>query len=54
MELKIRKYLYEIQQACQLVTDFTKEQIFASYQANPSPKGLKPILFEWAILGSNQ
>lgn len=34
MEIEIRKYLYDIQQAGQLITDFTQGQTYESYQAN--------------------
>lgn len=34
MEIEIRKYLYDIQQASQLITDFIQGESFASYQTN--------------------
>lgn len=34
MEIEIRKYLYDIQQACQLICEFTDGQTFERYQAN--------------------
>ncbi|RZM82155.1 HepT-like ribonuclease domain-containing protein [Leptolyngbya iicbica] len=38
MEIEVRKYLYDIQQAGQLITDFTQGQTYASYRANPMMK----------------
>lgn len=38
MEVRILKYLYDIQQACQLITYFAKAQNFESYQVNPMLK----------------
>lgn len=38
MEIEIRKYLYDIQQACQLIHEFVDGQTFAGYQANPMVK----------------
>lgn len=35
MELEIRKYLYDVQQASQLIIDFTQGETFESYQTNP-------------------
>jgi len=34
MEIEIKKYLYDIQKACQLITEFTIGQEFKAYQAN--------------------
>ena len=38
MELEIQKYLYDVQQASQLIIDFTQGQTFESYQTNPMLK----------------
>jgi uncharacterized protein with HEPN domain len=38
MEIEIRKYLYDIQQACQLIHEFTDGQTFEGYQSNPMLK----------------
>jgi uncharacterized protein with HEPN domain len=38
MEIKTRKYLYDIQQACQLIIQFTQVCDFESYQVNPMLK----------------
>jgi uncharacterized protein with HEPN domain len=34
MEIEIRKYLYDIQQACQLIGEFTDGQTFERYQSD--------------------
>jgi len=34
MEVEIKKYLFDIQQACQLIIEFTSKQDFESYQSN--------------------
>ncbi|NJL49972.1 MAG: DUF86 domain-containing protein [Leptolyngbyaceae cyanobacterium SM2_5_2] len=34
MEIEIRKYLYDIQQACQRIEEFLAGQDFGSYQGN--------------------
>ena len=34
MDIEIRKYLYNIQQACQLIEEFISGQDFNSYQSN--------------------
>ena len=34
MEIEIQKYLYDVQQACELISEFTAGQSFESYQAN--------------------
>ena len=34
MDIEIRKYLYDIQQACQLIEEFINGQDFGSYQSN--------------------
>jgi uncharacterized protein with HEPN domain len=34
MEIETRKYLYDIQQACRLIIDFTQGQTFESYRNN--------------------
>jgi uncharacterized protein with HEPN domain len=38
MEIEVRKYLYDIQQACRLILDFTQGQTFTAYQSNPMMK----------------
>lgn len=35
MEIEIQKYLYDVQQACELISEFVANQSFESYQANP-------------------
>jgi uncharacterized protein with HEPN domain len=35
MEIEIRKYLYDIQQASQLIIDFIQGESFESYQVQP-------------------
>lgn len=34
MQLKVRKYLFDIQEACQLIYEFTSGQTFADYTNN--------------------
>lgn len=34
MEIESKKYLFDIQQACQLITEFTNGQEFEAYQMN--------------------
>jgi uncharacterized protein with HEPN domain len=34
LPLEIRKYLYDIQQACELLNDFTASKTFTDYTAN--------------------
>jgi len=34
MEIEIKKYLFDIQQACQLISEFTSGQAFETYQMN--------------------
>jgi len=34
MNIEVRKYLYDIQQACQLIEEFISRQDFDSYQSN--------------------
>ena len=38
MELEIRKYLFDIQQASQMITNFTRGETFENYQTNPMLK----------------
>lgn len=38
MDIKTRKYLYDIQQASQLILDFSQGENFESYQTNPMLK----------------
>lgn len=34
MDLEVQKYLYDIQQACQLINQFVADQSFEGYRAN--------------------
>jgi uncharacterized protein with HEPN domain len=34
MEIEIKKYLFDIQQACLLISEFTRGQAFETYQMN--------------------
>lgn len=34
MEIEIKKYLFDIQQACQLIAEFTSGQAFETYHVN--------------------
>ncbi|PZO33602.1 MAG: hypothetical protein DCF21_18930 [Leptolyngbya sp.] len=35
MEIEIQKYLYDVQQACELISEFIAGQSFESYRTNP-------------------
>ena len=38
MQLEIKKYLYDIQQAADLIAQFTQGKEFSDYQREPMPR----------------
>jgi len=46
MQRETRKFLHDIQQACELILDFTKGKVFADYTDDILPRSAVERLFE--------